>query len=168
MGQFNPFAKSGSGGGEGGSGREIVSVTFLSSDKGDKAGIPGAKDTYKILYSDRTYNVFTVYNGDNGITPLLRQQNNIIEVSYDEGETWEYLYSLSQNEEIRKYNADENYNPGQLVYLQTGQLYQATKDFQPSTEYPTIQENFSADIEKGNLISIARPIPTSYIDDLFN
>lgn len=161
------LALSRSGGGGGGGGREVVSVSFLSSDKGQTAGIPGATDTYKILYSDGTYDTFHVYNGENGETPLLRKNDSSIEVSYDDGVSWSSLFSLTDISSVSKYSTDATYHSGQLIYLIPGQIYQASQDFEPCTEYPTDAENFDADVEIGNLTPIISPIPKSYIDGLF-
>lgn len=160
------LSRSGGGGG-GGGGREVVSITFLSSDKGQTSGLPGATDTYKILYSDGTYDTFRVYNGENGETPLLRKNDSLVEVSYDNGETWSFLFSLDGISGVSKYSTDATYTSGQIVYLTQGQIYQATKNFDASTDYPTDAENFDADIKNGNLTPIIKPIPKSYIDSLF-
>lgn len=161
------LALSRSGGGGGGGGREVVSITFLSSDKGKTSGLPGATDTYKILYSDGTYDTFHVYNGENGETPLLRKNDSSIEVSYDDGVSWSSLFSLTDISGVSKYSIDATYTSGQIVYLTPGQIYQATKDFDASTDYPTDAENFDADIKSGNLTPIIKPIQKSFINSLF-
>lgn len=67
---FNPFGGSESGGGGGGTagkdGRGISSIVFLSSTGGSVAGISGATDTYKIIYTDGTSSTYVIKNGDDG------------------------------------------------------------------------------------------------------
>lgn len=155
-------------GGGGGGGREIVSVTFLSSDKGDTAGIPGATDTYKILYSDGTYDVFRIYNGANGESPLLRNSGTTIDVSYDNGVTWSILIELSEISGVNQYADTASYQAGQIVYYTIGQVYQAALDFDACTDYDTAKENFDADVASGNLIPLVKPLQNSFIDDLFD
>lgn len=99
---FNPF-EGATGGGSGGEGRPgkdgrgITSIIFKSSTGGATAGIPGATDTYEVKYTDNTTSTFIVKNGENGqtgSTPLLRESLNDIEVSYDNGTSWQTLLPL--------------------------------------------------------------------------
>ena len=53
---------------KGSNGRGIESITWKSSTGGLSAGIEGAKDTYEILYDDKTTSTFVVQNGSKGST----------------------------------------------------------------------------------------------------
>lgn len=69
---FNPFEAgngSGSGGGAGipgKDGRGITTIKFVSSSLGSTAGLAGATDTYKIIYTDGTSTTYKVKNGSDG------------------------------------------------------------------------------------------------------
>lgn len=52
---------------KGSNGRGIESINWKSSTGGLSAGIEGAKDTYEILYDDKTISTFVVQNGSKGI-----------------------------------------------------------------------------------------------------
>lgn len=53
---------------KGSNGRGIESINWKSSTGGLSAGIEGAKDTYEILYDDKTTSTFVVQNGSKGTT----------------------------------------------------------------------------------------------------
>ena len=53
---------------KGSNGRGIESISWKSSTGGLSAGIEGAKDTYEILYDDKTTSTFVVQNGSKGLT----------------------------------------------------------------------------------------------------
>lgn len=53
---------------KGSNGRGIESITWKNSTGGLSAGIEGAKDTYEILYDDKTTSTFVVQNGSKGST----------------------------------------------------------------------------------------------------
>lgn len=77
-------------------GRSITDVVWVSSDKGDEAGIVGAKDTYKITFSDDTEKTYIVTNG----TDL----NNInVEASLDALQWTNKTYTI-ENEGITEDN----------------------------------------------------------------
>lgn len=53
---------------KGSNGRGIESINWKSSTGGLSAGIEGAKDTYEILYDDKTTSTFIIQNGSKGTT----------------------------------------------------------------------------------------------------
>lgn len=124
MGFFDPFGSSGgSGGGTGAPGKDgrgISTIDFLSSSIGSVPGIQGAVDTYQIIYTDGTKSTYVVKNGEkgeagakgetgatgatgpsgengeDGITPIFRKTDTSIQVSIDNGKTYNSLVLLSE------------------------------------------------------------------------
>lgn len=56
--------------------------------------------------------------------------------------------------EVEVYYTGVDYEKGQLIYLNTGTIYQATTDFKSSYKLDTVEENLNKDITDGNLIAI--------------
>lgn len=121
MGFFDPFGGSGGSGGGSGTpgkdGRGISTIDFLSSSIGSTPGIQGAVDTYQIIYTDGTKSTYIVKNGEkgetgskgetgatgpsgengeDGITPIFKKTSTSIQVSTDNGQTYNSLVLLSE------------------------------------------------------------------------
>ena len=124
MGFFDPFGGSEcSGGGTGAPGKDgrgISTIDFLSSSIGSVPGIQGAIDTYQIIYTDGTKSTYVVKNGEkgetgakgeigatglsgengkngeDGVTPIFRKTSTSIQVSTDNGQTYNSLVLLSE------------------------------------------------------------------------
>lgn len=57
--------------------------------------------------------------------------------------------------DVELYQIGTAYYAGQIIYLKTGELYQASKNFKSSAALGTVEANFAADIDNGNLVATA-------------
>ena len=84
----------------GADGKGIVDISKTKTE--------GNIDTYTITYTDGTTSTFTVTNGnsgedgekgENGATPAFKCEGDKLYISYDGGESWEYLQDVLRGED---------------------------------------------------------------------
>ena len=81
---------------KGSNGRGIESINWKSSTGGLSAGIEGAKDTYEILYDDKTTSTFIIQNGSKGTTGNTGE-NGISIISASLNDKGELILFFSNN-----------------------------------------------------------------------
>lgn len=81
---------------QGTAGADGVGISGISKTKTE-----GNVDTYTITYTDGTTSTFTVTNGKDGqaLSPIFKCESEKLYVSYDGGESWNYLQDVVKGED---------------------------------------------------------------------